>query len=100
MNEELPRIADAGGTLVALSSDSAEKAAEVSSRDGLSYVVIPDTKLEIAKAFGVRQASKHSALPSVFVQDSKGRVVYAYVGVEASDRPDMGILLQALASCE
>ena len=89
LNEIIPKIADAGGTLVALSSDTPEKAAEVSSRDGLSFLIVPDTNLKVAEAYGVRQASKHAALPSLFVLDSDGMVTWAYVGVEASDRPDL-----------
>jgi len=97
MSDELPRISDAGASLVALSSDSPENAADVSSRDSLAFPVIPDTRLEVARAFGVRQAGKHSALPATFVLSEDGKIVFAYVGVEADDRPGLDEVLSALA---
>ena len=97
LQEELPRIADAGGQLVAISSDTPEKAAEVSKKHELGSLVLPDTKMTIAKAFGVRQRSKHAALPACFVIGKDGKIAFAYVGVEASDRPSVEELIEALA---
>lgn len=65
---------------------------------GLSYPVVADRNLQVAAAFGVRQADEEAPLPATFVLDAKGKVVWRMVAGEIPERPTIEELLSALAT--
>jgi peroxiredoxin len=80
-----------------VSSDSPEDAKALVHKLGLSFEVIPDPELQIAAAFGVRQADKESALPSTFVIAPDGKIAWRKVGENIPDRPTIFEITSALS---
>lgn len=82
--------------MVAASGDAPEDRDALVAKLGLSYPVLSDRGLQLAAAFGVRQADEETPLPATFVLDAKGQVAWRMVAGEIPERPTIEQLLAAL----
>lgn len=58
--------------------------------------MLSDTQLELAAAYGVRQANKEAALPAIFLLDADGKVSWRSVGDNIVRRPTVDDILAAV----
>jgi peroxiredoxin len=96
MTSEHQDIIDRGAVTVAISADSAEPGG------ALPFLVLSDPDLRVIRRYGVLHQPDDNgpgiARPSVFLLDRSRTVRYAYIGVDANDRPKLEALLLALDS--
>ncbi len=83
--------------MVGISSDNALEVSKTIRQLGVRYLLIADPAKRIIQAYGVLHPRERIARPAVFVIDKSGVVRYAHVGRNASDRPSLSQVLQALA---
>jgi len=83
-----------GVTVVGISADSQEAAAELAQRLELPFPLLSDPPREVISAFGVADRSNEIAVPAVFVVSRDGEVLWRYVG---ESPPDIPALEQVLA---
>lgn len=112
-------IADLGYQLIAISPDKAEKLQKVIDKNDLTYTLLSDSKMEVAKAFGVafqlaeKTLGKYKTfginlekasdggnknllpVPSVFVLDKKGTIKFEYINPNYKERLNPDLLLFA-----
>ena len=93
MQDALSSFEAAGARLVTISADTPEDGAALKAKLGLAFRLISDTTLELAAAYGVRQADKEAALPSIFVLDAEGKVHWRSVGDNIVRRPTVEDIL-------
>jgi peroxiredoxin len=72
------RIVAAGGTVLAVSVDEADKSKELAQLFGLAFPLLQDTDESVIKRWGVEEDD--TPIPSVFVVDAKGVVVWRSIG--------------------
>jgi peroxiredoxin Q/BCP len=73
---------------------SAQRVAQVT---GATFPLLADPDHAVADAYGVYNLLGDGlATPSVFIVDPSGRIVWSYVGQNASDRPGVQVLLEKL----
>jgi len=64
---------------------------------GAAYPLLADPAHRVAEAFGVYNLfNDNLAVPSVFVIDTDGRIVWHYVGKNSGDRPGAQAILEQL----
>lgn len=120
-NKELSGIQQIEGNLrnmgyqiIAISTDSPENLAKTADKDQLTYTLLSDAELSVAKQFGIaykapenygamliessdkKNVDKLLPVPSVFILDTKGIIQFEYINPDYQQRinPD---LLQAVA---
>jgi peroxiredoxin len=83
---------------VAISSDAESFAWSMSQTTGAKYQILSDADRQVIKSYGVFNAAEHDGIahPSVFIIDKSGRLQYAYVGKNPTDRPPDDAILEAL----
>lgn len=109
--EALPRIEAAGGTLIAVTPETAERASETARDDGLTFPVAVDGGNRFARTLGLVFAlpddlrplyreigidlparngddSHELPIPAVYVLDASGRVAFAHVDADFTRRAD------------
>lgn len=109
--EALPRIEAAGGTLIAVTPESAERASETARDDKLAFPVAVDVGNRFAEALGLAfalpddlrplyreigidlparngDASHGLPIPATYVLDASGRVAFAHVDADFTRRAD------------
>ncbi len=64
---------------------------------GVKFRLISDVRRRIISLFGVLHPSQGIARPATFIIDMRGLIRYRYIGKDYSDRPEMRLILQALA---
>jgi peroxiredoxin len=62
----------------------------------LTYPMVSDPDLEIARAWGVREKWRNAALPATFVVGEDGRVRFVHVATNPIDRSSVTDLLAVL----
>ena len=110
------RLASAGYRLVAVSPDRPEKLVETRNKHGMKFMLLSDSAMEVATAFGVaysvddktmsallgfgfdiEEASgqKHHLLPvpAVFIASTEARIAFSYVHPDYKVRLDPEVLL-------
>ena len=85
-----------GAEMIAVSADSPGDGQKVASELKLSYPILSDISKKFIRAYGVLHPSEGIARPSMFLVDKQGKIVWKYVGLEASDRPAMATVLQQI----
>lgn len=87
-----------GATVIAVCPDPAEEVARVVETDHLDYAVLSDPELTSVFAYGIfhenEPKGRRIPRPSTFIIGRDGKVKYAYVGENASDRPDIAAVLE------
>ena len=109
--EALPRIEAAGGTLIAVTPESAERAAETAQGGGVAFPVAVDTGNRFADSLGLVFAlpealrplyreigidlparngddSHRLPIPATYVLDGSGRIAFAHVDADFTRRAD------------
>ncbi len=86
--------------MIALSADSPADGQKVASEMKLSYPILSDVYRNYIKQYGVLHPTEGIARPSMFVVNKEGKIVWKYIGREASDRPAMETVLQQLSSAK
>jgi peroxiredoxin len=82
--------------VVAVSADARDDLDALAARFGLTFPLVSDPALDVARAYGVRQADRDVALPATFVAAHDGRILFAHVGAHPLDRPPVGDVVAAL----
>jgi peroxiredoxin len=113
-----PQLVDLGYQIIAISPDRPEHLRESLEKNKLGYMLLSDTKLAAAQAFGIAyrvddetfaklksfgldieaaSGEKHHLLPvpSAFVVDGDGKISFAYVNPDYKTRVDPDVLLAA-----
>ena len=86
--------------MIAVSADPPASGQKVASELNLTYPILSDTFRNFIKQYGVLHPTEGIARPSMFVVNKEGRIVWKYIGAEASDRPPISTVLQQLAAAK
>jgi peroxiredoxin len=84
--------------MIALSADAPADGQKVASELNLTYPILSDVYKNYIRQYGVLHPTEGIARPSMFLVNKEGKIVWKYVGTEASDRPPMDTILQQIAS--
>ena len=85
------------GALVAVAADPQPKREELMAKLKITFPVIPDEDLSIARSYGIRQAGCECALPAVFILDAANRVRVVKVGDNIVERATAHEIAEDLA---
>ena len=86
--------------MIALSADPPADGQKVAAEKRLTYPILSDVYKNFIRQYGVLHPAEGIARPSMFVVNKEGKIVWKYVGVDASDRPPIAVILQQLASAK
>ena len=64
----------------------------------LTFPIVSDNSRNFIRQYNVLHPQEGIARPSMFVIDKTGKIVWSYVGKDASDRPEIATVLQRLQS--
>jgi Peroxiredoxin len=62
----------------------------------LAYPILSDTTRTAITTWGVLHPTEGIARPSMFLVNKEGKVIWKYIGMDASDRPAMATILKQL----
>jgi len=119
LQRNLPEIKVAGGNLVAISVENADKSMMVSKKNELSFTVLSDAKLTLAKKFGIvyelepdtnekyigwgidlvkANGTEKPELPlsATYIVSSAGKILYAYLEPDYKKRAEPSEILKVL----
>jgi peroxiredoxin len=119
LQSRLSEITEAGGTVIALSPESADAAAKTKEKDGVSYTIVSDTKLEAAtrynlvfslddktkktyQGYGIDLAKTNATpewklpVPAVFVIGTDGVIAFAHADEDYRTRLDAEAIVEAV----
>ena len=94
------KIKSLGAEMIALSADPPADGQKVAAEKRLTYPILSDVYKNFIRQYGVLHPAEGIARPSMFVVNKEGKIVWKYVGVDASDRPPIAVILQQLASAK
>jgi len=80
--------------MIAISADAPADGQKVASELKLTYPILSDVFKNYIRQYGVLHPQEGIARPSMFLVDKTGKIVWSYVGQEASDRPPIATVLQ------
>jgi peroxiredoxin len=80
---------------VAVSSDP-EDPPKMRAKAGVTFQVYADPDLAAITKWGVLDEGNDIALPATFIVDTTGRIVFRYIGENASDRVLLKVILKEL----
>lgn len=84
--------------MIALSADPPADGQRVAAELKLTYPILSDVFKNYIRQYNVLHPTEGIARPSMFIVNKEGRIVWSYVGMDASDRPPMATVLQQLAA--
>ncbi len=84
--------------MIALSADSPADGQKLAAEKKLTYPILSDVYKNFIRQYGVLHPTEGIARPSMFLVNKEGKIVWKYVGAEASDRPPIAAVLQQLAA--
>ena len=84
--------------MIAISADSPADGQKLATELNISFPILSDVYKNFINQYGVLHPTEDIARPSMFVVNKEGKIVWKYVGTEASDRPPMDTVLQQLAA--
>jgi peroxiredoxin Q/BCP len=83
--------------ILALAVHDAAGAERMLQVTGVSFPLLADPDHAVADAYGVYNLlGDRIATPAVFIIDQSGRIVWSYIGQDASDRPNTQTILENL----
>ena len=109
-------LRDLGYQLIAISTDSPENLTKTMGKEQLSYTLLSDADLKAAKGFGIafkgpksydtflpetsggKNVDKLLPVPSVFILDKKGRILFEYINPDITQRLSAPLLKAAAAA--
>ena len=83
--------------MIAVSADAPADGQKVAAELNLSYPILSDVYKNFIKQYGVLHPTEGIARPSMFIVNKEGKIVWKYVGSDASDRPPIDTVLAELA---
>ncbi len=108
---DYPKIQEANAEIIAISTDTPEKAVKTQKKSHSSFPILLDEKGKVVQLYGVlvekrerkdipafmhRKKAGTYAMPAVFIVDPEGVLRYSYVGSSFTDRPGNEDLLATL----
>ena len=84
--------------MIAVSADPITKGRQAALEMKLLYPILSDPNRALINSWGVLHPTEGIARPAMFLVNKTGKVVWRYVGMEASDRPPMALILKQLES--
>lgn len=90
------KLAVDGVDLVAISADPPEDAKRMADKLGIEYPVLSDPYAQVIDAYGVRMRDMDIAVPTTFVLDGEGRVVWRRQSDTQFDRPSLQSMKKAV----
>ena len=84
--------------MIAVSADNPADGQKLATELNISFPILSDVYKNFIKQYGVLHPTEGIARPSMFVVNKDGKIVWKYVGSDASDRPAMDTVLQQLAA--
>ena len=121
LQQNLPAIKQAGGQLVAISVEPADRSMAIAKKNELQFTVLSDPNLNVARSFhivyqlpadtdakykgyGIDLVKYNSTdkpelpISATYVIDKKGKIVYAYVEPDYKKRAEPEAIIAALAA--
>ncbi len=86
--------------MIAVSADAPADGQKLATDLRLSYPILSDIYRNHIRTYGVLHPQEGIARPSMFVINKEGKIVWKYVGMDASDRPAMATILRQLAAAK
>ena len=83
--------------MIAVSADTPADGQKVAAELNRSYQILSDVYKNFIKQYGVLHPTEGIARPSMFIVNKEGKIVWKYVGSDASDRPPIDTVLAELA---
>lgn len=111
-----PELTKLGYQILAVSTDSPENLTKTLTKDKLSYTLLSDADLNAAKRFGIafkgpksydgflpaasggKNVDKLLPVPSVFILDKKGKILFEYINPDITQRLSAPLLKAAAAA--
>ena len=87
-----------GASLVAVSVDPVETSAALAERLNVRFPLLTDADMATIRAYDVEHEGEDFARPATYVLDADGKIVWAWVGERAGDRPALEHILAAIPS--
>jgi peroxiredoxin len=84
--------------MIAISADPPAGGQKVAKELNLTYPILSDIYRNFIKQYNVLHPTEGIARPSMFVVNKEGRIVWKYVGADATDRPPLDTVLKQLAA--
>lgn len=120
LQQNLPAIKQAGGQLIAISVEPADRSMAIAKKNELQFTVLSDPNLNVARSFHIvyqlpaetdtkyksygidlvkYNSTEKPELPisATYVIDKKGKIVYAYVEPDYKKRAEPEAIIAALA---
>lgn len=85
---------------MALSADLPTQAVVTASQFGLTYPILSDSPRRFIRDYNVLHPQEGIARPSLFILDRNGILRWNYVGMSASDRPPIDVVLEQLGAIQ
>ena len=82
--------------MIAISADSPADGQKLALEMKLAFPILSDFYRNLIREYGVLHPTENIARPSMFLVNKEGRIVWKYVGMEASERPPIAIVLQQI----
>jgi len=86
--------------MIAVSADAPADGQKVATEMHLTYPILSDIYKNFIKQYGVLHPTEGIARPSMFVVNKEGKIVWKYVGTEASDLPPIDTVLQQISAAK
>jgi peroxiredoxin len=89
---------DQGAEVIAIGADSPADGQKLALEMKLTFPILSDFYRSLIREYGVLHPTENLARPSMFLVNKEGRIVWKYVGMEASERPPTAMVLQQIKS--
>ena len=86
--------------MIAISADSPADGQKLAVEMKLTFPILSDVYRNLIREYGVLHPTENIARPSMFLVNKEGRIVWKYVGVEASDRAPIATVLQQIQAAK
>jgi peroxiredoxin len=86
--------------MIAVSADTPADGQKVAVELKLTYPILSDVYRNFIRQYGVLHPTEGIARPSMFIVNKQGKIVWNYVGMEASDRPPIDTVLQQISAAK
>ncbi len=94
------QIQELDAELIALSADPQMTARQTVTDLGLRFPVLSDSLRTFINAYDVLHPQEGIARPSAFIVDREGNIRWNFVGMTASERAPMGIIMNELRALQ
>ena len=86
--------------MIAISADSPADGQKLAVEMKLTFPILSDVYRNLIREYGVLHPTENIARPSMFLVNKEGRIVWKYVGMEASDRAPLDTVLQQIKAAK